>query len=124
MALALLVRCLLALEKYLPNSLTLPPPRLPRDRLQAIFTAVLFLLVLFFMPQSYAPTILARRAKKLRKETGDESIMTEQERLRRPGGEVLREALLRPMVMLGTEAIMIAFSGYLCLSECFYVRRA
>lgn len=41
--------------------------------------------------------------------------MTEQEMKRRPGPEIVREALLRPMVMLVTEPIMAAFSGFLCL---------
>ncbi|ORY76533.1 major facilitator superfamily domain-containing protein [Leucosporidium creatinivorum] len=82
---------------------------------QVIVTGFLFFAVLLFMPETYAPTLLARRAKRLRKETGDQSIMTEQEMKRRPGPEIVREALLRPMVMLVTEPIMAAFSGFLCL---------
>lgn len=64
---------------------------------------------------SYAPTLLKWRAQKLRKETGDSSIMTEQERQGRPLSEVANESLLRPLVMLTTEPIMTAFSAYLCL---------
>lgn len=51
----------------------------------------------------------------MRKATGDLSIMTEQERNWRPTSEIISEALLRPLIMLTTEVIMIAFSGYLCL---------
>ncbi|ORY90644.1 MFS general substrate transporter [Leucosporidium creatinivorum] len=83
--------------------------------LQCIMAGALFLAVLVLMPESYAPTILARRAKRLRKETGDSSIMTEQERRRRPTSEIVSEALLRPFIMLCTEGIMIAFAGFLCL---------
>ena len=55
------------------------------------------------------------RAKRLRKETGDESIMTEQERLKRPLSEIAHETLLRPLVMLTTEPIMMCMAGYLSL---------
>lgn len=65
--------------------------------------------------RSYAPTLLRRRAIKMRKETGDDTIMTEQEHRRRPAGEVAREALLLPLVLLFTEPTMIFFSAYLCL---------
>lgn len=34
---------------------------------------------------------------KLRKETGDDTIMTEQERRKRPFKDILSEALLRPL---------------------------
>lgn len=51
----------------------------------------------------------------LRKETGDETIQTEQERQARPFSEILSESLLRPLVMLCTEPIMTFFSLYLCL---------
>ncbi|BGP34230.1 hypothetical protein JCM10296v2_006045 [Rhodotorula toruloides] len=65
--------------------------------------------------ETYSPTLLKWRAQKLRKETGDPDIMTEQERQGRPLAEVARETLLRPIVLLTTEPIMILFSGYLCL---------
>lgn len=68
-----------------------------------------------FCPYSYAPTLLQWRAKRLRKETGDESIMTEQERLKRPLSEIAHETLLRPIVMLTTEPIMMCMAGYLSL---------
>lgn len=68
-----------------------------------------------FRPYSYAPTLLQWRAKRLRKETGDETIMTEQERLKRPLSEIAHETLLRPIVMLTTEPIMMCMAGYLSL---------
>ncbi|GAA5915661.1 hypothetical protein JCM6882_002377 [Rhodosporidiobolus microsporus] len=68
-----------------------------------------------FLRETYAPTLLKNRAAKLRKETGDVMIMTEQERQGRPLSEVAKETLLRPVVMLTTEAIMMCFSGYLML---------
>lgn len=65
--------------------------------------------------ETYAPTLLQWRAKRLRKETGDETIMTEQERLKRPLSEIAHETLLRPIVMLTTEPIMMCMAGYLSL---------
>ena len=75
----------------------------------------MFVVTLFFLPETYAPTLLGRRAKKLRKDTGDESYQTAAERARRPVNEVVFEALARPLLMLATEPIMICFSAYLCL---------
>lgn len=45
----------------------------------------------------YSSVLLARRAKKMRAETGDLSIMTEQELHRRPLSDILVEALVRPL---------------------------
>ncbi|GAA6029059.1 hypothetical protein JCM8097_001573 [Rhodosporidiobolus ruineniae] len=73
------------------------------------------LIATFFLRETYHPTILKKRAQKLRKETGDESIMTEQERQGRSLGEIAHETLLRPLVMLATEPIMQLFAGYLAL---------
>ncbi|GAA6049248.1 hypothetical protein JCM3770_005904 [Rhodotorula araucariae] len=80
-----------------------------------IFAVVTWAFTSILLVETYAPTLLKWRAKKLRKETGDASIMTEQERQGRPLAEVANESLLRPLVMLTTEPIMTAFSGYLCL---------
>ncbi|BGP42271.1 hypothetical protein JCM10450v2_006364 [Rhodotorula kratochvilovae] len=80
-----------------------------------IFAGVTWVFTSVLLVETYAPTLLKWRAKKLRKETGDASIMTEQERQGRPLSEVANESLLRPLVMLTTEPIMTAFSGYLCL---------
>ncbi|GAA5989207.1 hypothetical protein JCM11641_006568 [Rhodosporidiobolus odoratus] len=67
------------------------------------------------LKETYAPTLLRWRAQKMRQDTGDESIMTEQERQARPFSEVLNESLLRPLQMLFFEPIMTLFSAYLCL---------
>jgi MFS family permease len=60
-----------------------------------------------FLPETYAPVLLRRRAAKLRKETGDPSYMTEQERNKRPLREIVKTALIRPMEMLFTEPIIL-----------------
>lgn len=62
------------------------------------------------MPETLAPVILRNKAKKLRKETGDERYQTLEELERRPLSETLKVALLRPIIMLLTEPIVIFFS--------------
>ncbi|KIY72592.1 polyamine transporter [Cylindrobasidium torrendii FP15055 ss-10] len=77
-----------------------------------IFAGCCFALTIF-MPETLAPVILRNKAKKLRKETGDERYQTLEELERRPLSETLKVALLRPIIMLLTEPIVIFFSFYL-----------
>lgn len=37
-----------------------------------IFAGICFLIIVFFVPETYAPAILMEKAKRLRKETGDD----------------------------------------------------
>ncbi len=61
----------------------------------------------FFLPETYAPVLLRRRAAKMRKETGDPSFMTEQERNKRSLKEIIKVSLFRPMEMLFMEPIIL-----------------
>lgn len=83
--------------------------------LQLIFSFVSWILITFTIPETYAPTILARRAKKLRKETGDESWATEQDLDMRPMSERLRIFLLRPFQLLFAEIIVLLISLYMAV---------
>lgn len=65
--------------------------------------------------ETLAPVLLKRRAKKLRKETGDNRYMTIQERNPMDLKKVIVISLLRPFELLVMEPILIAFSLYLCL---------
>lgn len=65
------------------------------------------------MPETYAPTILLRRARKLRAETGDSRFVTEQELDPRGAGERLRVFLVRPLQLLFTELIVFLISVYM-----------
>ena len=67
------------------------------------------------VPETYAPVILKRRAKKLRKETGDPNIMTEQEMFKVPFSEMMKDTLIRPFEMLATEPILLLLSMYIAL---------
>ncbi|KAL4399740.1 transmembrane transporter [Malassezia pachydermatis] len=72
-------------------------------------------IVSLFTSETLAPIILKKRAKKLRKETGDDRYKTAQEKEPMDFREVLTVSLLRPLEMLVMEPILIAFSLYLCL---------
>ena len=67
------------------------------------------------LPETYAPVILKARAKRLRKETGDENILTEQELFKVPLSELLVDTLVRPFGMLATEPILLLLSLYIAL---------
>ncbi|KAJ0165360.1 putative MFS-type transporter [Colletotrichum tanaceti] len=81
--------------------------------LQLALAFVVWVLISFTVPETYAPTILARRAKKMRKETGDASHVTEQDIDMRPIGERLGIFLIRPFQLLFRELIVFLISIYM-----------
>lgn len=72
-------------------------------------------IIVAFIPETYAPVILKKRAVKLRKETGNPKIMTEQEAQGMSFNEVLRTCLLRPLYFAVTEPVLVATCFYVCL---------
>ncbi|KAJ8103769.1 major facilitator superfamily domain-containing protein [Lipomyces tetrasporus] len=78
-----------------------------------IFTGVVYILVCFTIPETYAPELLKRRAKKLRKQTGDNSYVTDLERSPRPIGEMIAVNLYRPFILLFGELIVFLISIYM-----------
>jgi len=81
--------------------------------LQLILAGAAYVLLVFTVPETYAPTLLSRRAAKMRKESGDEMITTEEEVARRPLGQRLRLFLLRPFQLLFGEWIVFFVSVYM-----------
>ena len=81
--------------------------------IQLIMAFVVWILITFTVPETYAPTILARRAKKLRKETNDDSHVTEQDLDLRPMTERLGIFLIRPFQLLFGELIVLLISLYM-----------
>ncbi|KAK2747777.1 hypothetical protein FQN57_001807 [Myotisia sp. PD_48] len=60
-----------------------------------------------FMPETYAPVLLQRRARKLRKETGDSSIVSLLDLEKRGMKEMLTVTLTRPIRMVLYESIVL-----------------
>jgi hypothetical protein len=70
-------------------------------------------LITFTVPETYAPTILSRRANKLRKSTSDPSHVSEQDIDPRPITARLRVFLIRPLQLLFGELIVFLISLYM-----------
>jgi multidrug resistance protein len=81
--------------------------------IQLILTGFCYILITFTVPETYAPEILARRAKKLRKETSNNRYVTEQDLDKRPLNERLKIFLLRPFQLLFQELIVFFLSLYM-----------
>lgn len=81
--------------------------------LQLILAALVWILITFTVPETYAPIILGRRAKKMRKETGSEEHVTETDLDTRPFMERLMIFLVRPLQLLFMELIVFLISLYM-----------
>ncbi|KAJ5151681.1 hypothetical protein N7492_009976 [Penicillium capsulatum] len=81
----------------------------------SITDALIQLLGLFLLRETYSPRLLRYRSKRLRKETNDESYQTEEERQGKSFLQVLRGSLIRPFKLLLTQPIvqvMALFMAY------------
>lgn len=81
--------------------------------IQLIFSGFVYILMTFTVPETYAPIILARRAKKMRAESGLDKYVTEQDLDMRPLTERLRIFLFRPFQLLFREPIVFFISLYM-----------
>ena len=81
--------------------------------IQLILTATCWILITFTVPETYAPTLLSRRASKLRKETHDKSYLTELELNARPLSATLKICMTRPFVLLFRELIVFLITLYM-----------
>lgn len=73
------------------------------------------LIIMGLIPETYAPVILKRRAKQLRKETGDSRYKTEQEKTKLTFSEIARTSLIRPITMIMTEPVLDLMCMYIVL---------
>ncbi|EGC44541.1 polyamine transporter 1 [Histoplasma capsulatum var. duboisii H88] len=77
------------------------------------YLALDFLAVAFvFLKETYAPKLLANKAKKLRRSTGNNALRTKWEMENRSFGMLLRKSLVRPFIMLGTQPTIQALALY------------
>ncbi|GKZ56850.1 hypothetical protein AnigIFM63309_010858 [Aspergillus niger] len=67
------------------------------------------------IPETYAPVILKRRAARLRKETGNPNIITEQEKHKLTLHDIIRTSLIRPITMILTEPVLDLMCMYIVL---------
>lgn len=81
----------------------------------SITDALIQLLGLFFLRETYAPRLLRDRSKRLRKETNNASYQTDEERQGKTFLQILRASLIRPFKLLLTQPIvqvMALFMAY------------
>ncbi|KAF3056461.1 hypothetical protein GL218_06636 [Daldinia childiae] len=78
-----------------------------------ILAFIVWVLITFTVPETYAPTILAKRAKKMREQTGQADYVTEEDIDKRPLAERLAIFLIRPFQLLFGELIVFLISLYM-----------
>lgn len=79
---------------------------------QVFAAGLAFSLITLTVPETYAPTILARRARNLRKNSGDSCHVTVEELDVRSFAQRLRLTLIRPFKLLFGELIVFLVSAY------------
>lgn len=77
--------------------------------------AGLMWVLMAFIPETYAPVILKKRAKKLRAETGNNKIMTEQEASPMSFSELVNTCLYRPLKFIIQEPVLVLVCGFVAL---------
>jgi len=83
--------------------------------LQLILAGVVWIMITFTVPETYAPTILARKAAKLRKETGDARYTSTLVVRTETFSQYLGSYLVRPFKLLFTELIVFLISVYMSI---------
>jgi MFS family permease len=78
-----------------------------------ILTALIQVSGFLFLQETYAPTILAKKAARLRKETGNMALHTEYDDPDRTLTRLLGTALFRPFRLIGTQLIIQVIALYM-----------
>ncbi|WVQ72020.1 hypothetical protein IAR50_001564 [Cryptococcus sp. DSM 104548] len=78
-----------------------------------IFAGVCLVLVIAFVPETYAPKILANKAKRLRKETQDERYWAPLEKNDTSFKGRVNDILLKPFIILAKEPMLQAVTVYM-----------
>ncbi|ETI19846.1 hypothetical protein G647_08860 [Cladophialophora carrionii CBS 160.54] len=78
--------------------------------------AVATIPIIVFMPETYAPLLLSRKAARLRKETGDPNIVAKSDIQKKTFRYVMTVVMTRPYRMLFQEVIVMCISAYCALA--------
>ncbi|KAF2222840.1 major facilitator superfamily domain-containing protein [Elsinoe ampelina] len=82
----------------------------------SIADVVVQVLATLFLPETYAPALLAKKVKKLKKQTGNKNLRTKWQNPEHGMLHILRKNLVRPFIMLGTQPaiqVMALYRAYL-----------
>ena len=80
-----------------------------------LMTAVIFVFTVWLIPETYPPVLLERKAKKLRKETGNENLKAPSELSGRTPGQLLLLNVIRPTKMLVKSPIVFLLSLFIAV---------
>jgi len=87
-----------------------------------IFAGSCLALIVFTLPETYAPVILKHKAERLRKETGDDRYFAPIETQKLTVGERARNIVTKPMKMLFYEPMLLAVTLYMSfVYGCLYL---
>ena len=78
------------------------------------------LVFLLFLPETYGPTILKKRAKRMRKETGNPNIFAPIELDKKGAKQMATVTLMRPLHMIAFEAIVLFTCLYLSIAYAIF----
>jgi len=83
----------------------------------AIFSGLCFVLAVFFIPETYAPVLLVKKAQAIRKETGDERFTAALEMQNTHWRVRLQTVLGRPFKVMFLEPLLLVLSLYMSVSS-------
>ncbi|TFY72914.1 hypothetical protein EVG20_g105 [Dentipellis fragilis] len=87
-----------------------------------IFSGLCFFMILLQLPETYAPKILVSKARKLRKDTGDDRYRAPMEIQDLNLAQLAERVVAKPFQILFSEPILIAVNLYMSfLSGCLYL---
>lgn len=78
-----------------------------------IFSGVCLALVVLTLPETYAPIILLKKARRIRKETGDDRYKAPIELVKVEWKDRINKTILKPFIMLGQEPMLLVMTIYL-----------
>lgn len=77
-----------------------------------IMSGAVFILLCFFLKETFAPLILVDKAEQLRQQTGNWAIHAAHENVKIDFGQIVTKTIIRPWKMLATEPILLLISIY------------
>ncbi len=87
-----------------------------------LIVAGLSLILLLVLPETYGPTILKHRARKMRKDTGNSNIFAPIELEKKGMHQMMTVTLTRPLRMIAFEAIVLFTCAYLSLAYAIFCK--
>lgn len=78
--------------------------------LTMIWAGAVFIVMIFFLPETQAPAILQLKARAVRKQTGDDKYYSDNDQRPESNLKLVLTAFPKPIILLFTEPIIMALS--------------